>query len=94
MPATELKTLDKAYAFILRRIVDTGVAPHYTELASELGVMVEEGRKVLNDLIGPGKMAGYWLVPGTDLVGSFAPFNNVPTHYRISVEGQSKWWGQ
>ena len=55
---------------------------------------MEEGRKVLNDLIGPGKMAGYWLVPGTDLVGSFAPFNNVPTHYRISVEGQSKWWGQ
>ena len=57
-------------------------------------ISVEAARKSLNDLMGPGKMAGYWLVPGTDTIGSFAPFNNVPTHYRITVEGQSKWWGQ
>jgi hypothetical protein len=44
--------------------------------------------------MGPGKMAGYWLVPGTDIIGSFAPFNNVPTHYKITVNGESKWWGQ
>ena len=38
--------------------------------------------------------AGIRLVPGTDVIGSFAPFNNVPTHYKITVDDESKWWGQ
>jgi hypothetical protein len=35
-----------------------------------------------------------WLAPGTDLIASFAPFNNQPTQYRITVDGQQKWFGQ
>ena len=91
---TDVKILDQLYSHIMKVIVATGVAPHYTEIASELQMSVEAARESLNDLMGPGKMAGYWLVPGTDTIGSFAPFNNVPTHYRITVEGESKWWGQ
>ena len=91
---TDLKTLDQLYTHIMKTIVSTGVAPHYTEIATSLGVEVEQARTSLNDLMGPGKMAGYWLVPGTDVIGSFAPFNNVPTHYKIIVDGESKWWGQ
>ena len=91
---TDLKTLDQLYTHIMKTIVSTGVAPHYTELATSLGVEVEQARTSLNDLMGPGKMAGYWLVPGTDTIGSFAPFNNIPTHYKITVDGESKWWGQ
>ena len=91
---TDLKTLDQLYAHIMKTIVSTGVAPHYTEIATSLGVEVEQARTSLNELMGPGKMAGYWLVPGTDVIGSFAPFNNVPTHYKITVDGESKWWGQ
>ena len=91
---TDLKTLDQLYTHIMKTIVSTGVAPHYTEIAPALGIGIEEARTYLNDLMGPGKMAGYWLVPGTDVIGSFAPFNNVPTHYKITVDGESKWWGQ
>jgi hypothetical protein len=28
------------------------------------------------------------------LITSFAPFNNLPTQYRITVDGQQKWFGQ
>ncbi len=84
--------LDKTFHVIMKRMVETGQAPHYTELAQELGFTMEEGRKALHDLFGawvPG-----WLFPNTSLVASFAPFNNLPTQYRITVDGQQKWFGQ
>ncbi len=86
-------TLDKTFHFILKRMVETGQAPFYTELASELGVSVEEGRKALHDLFSSPGMPG-WLYPQTDLIVSFAPFNNLPTQYRITIDGQQKWFGQ
>ena len=30
----------------------------------------------------------WWLYDGTDYIASYGPFNNVPTQYRISVEGE------
>jgi len=56
---TDLKTLDQLYTHIMKAIVSTGVAPHYTEIASALEIEVEEARISLTDLMGPGKMAGY-----------------------------------
>ena len=85
--------LDKTYNVIINRMIKTGQAPHYTEIASELGVQVEEGRKALHDLISIG-IPGTWLFPDTDYIGSFAPFSNLPTQYRISVGGEQKWFGQ
>ena len=88
----ELATLDKAYQVSMARIVKSGQAPHYTELAAELGVSMEEGKVILHELIDTGIPA--WLHPGTDYIASFPPFNNLPTQYRITVGGEQKWFAQ
>ncbi len=84
--------LERTYSFILNRLVQTGQAPFYTEIASELGVPVEEGRKALYALLKMGMAA--WVFPNTDYIVSFSPFSNLPTQYRITVEGEQKWFGQ
>jgi hypothetical protein len=84
--------LDKTFEIIMRRMLETGQAPHYTEIAGELGLSMEEGRQALQKLFSAG-IPG-WLFPNTSLIASFAPFNNLPTQYRISVDGQQKWFGQ
>ena len=84
--------LDRAYQIIINRMMETGQAPHYTELATELGVQPEQGRKVLHDLFSP--IFPGWLYPNTDYIVSFAPFNNLPTQYRITIEGRQKWFAQ
>jgi len=87
-----LSQLDRTFSFIMKRMMETGQAPFYTEIAAEFGFSVEEGRKSLHDLFGAG-IPG-WLYPNTNLIASFAPFNNQPTQYRITIEGQQKWFGQ
>jgi hypothetical protein len=88
----DLVVLDRVFQFILQRMVQTGQAPHYTEMAKELGFSMEEGRGLLRELFASGVPG--WLFPGTDIITSFAPFNNLPTQYRITVNGQQKWFGQ
>jgi len=89
---SESSQLDRTYSFIMKRMVETGQAPFYTEIATELGVEVEEGRKALHALFGTGMSA--WVFPNTDYIASFSPFSNLPTQYRITVGGQQKWFGQ
>ena len=89
---SDVGVLDRTFHFIIKRMVQSGQAPHYTEIASELGVPMEEGRKILLELFAAGVPG--WLFPGTDYITSFAPFNHLPTQYRITVEGQQKWFGQ
>jgi hypothetical protein len=84
--------LDQVFQIIMKRMVETGRAPHYTEIAAELGVSVEEGRIAMHDLFAAGVPG--WLFPNTDLIASFAPFNNLPTQYRITIDDQQKWFGQ
>ena len=84
--------MDRTFFFILKRMVDTGQAPFYTEIAADLGVSVEEGRKALHGLLGAGIPA--WVYPNTSYIVSFAPFNNLPTQYRITIDGQQKWFGE
>ncbi len=84
--------LDRTFSFILKRLVKTGQAPFYTEIAAKLGVSVEEGRKNLNGLLEAG-IPG-WVFPKTSYISSFAPFSNLPTQYRITVDRQQKWFGQ
>jgi len=88
----EPSMLDRTFHIVMKRMVQTGQAPYYTEIASEMKIPVEDGRKVLHDLFAAG-IPG-WLFPGTDLITSFAPFNNLPTQYRITIDGQQKWFGQ
>jgi hypothetical protein len=89
---SDVARLDRVFQFIMQRMVDTGVAPHYTEIGNELGLGMEEARQALHDLFAAG-IPG-WLFPNTDLIASFAPLNNLPTQYRITVDGVQKWYAQ
>ena len=89
---TDASLLDRTYCIIRDEMRETGRAPHYAEMAGALGLSVEESRRVVYDLMNtpfPG-----WLHPGMDHVASFPPFSNVPTHHRITVEGEQKWSAQ
>lgn len=83
---------DTVFQIIINHFIKTGHAPHYTEIAAGLKVSTEEGKKALHDLFFEGFPA--WFFPNTDYISSFPPFSNLPTQYRISVEGQQKWFGQ
>lgn len=87
-----LSQLDRTFSFILKRMIETGQAPFYTEIAAELGVSVEEGRKAVHALCGTGIAA--WVFPNTDYIASLSPFSNLPTQYRITIGGDPKWFGQ
>jgi len=89
---TDTVILDKTFHFIMRRLVETGVAPHYTEVAAHLGCRTEDGRTIVHDLMVPEHRIG-WIDPDTDKISSFSPFSNISTQYRITVEGQQKWFG-
>ena len=85
--------LDKVFHIIMKRMVATGQAPHYTEIAAELGVSPEEGRKAQNQLFSVPMFPG-WLYPNTDFITSFPPFNHLPTQSRITIDGRQKWFAQ
>lgn len=88
----DMETLDRAFHWMMTRVVETGQAPHYTELARRLGLPIEDGRQVVHDIMA----AGYpgWTHPQTDYVASWPPFNILPTQYRVTVEGEQKWFAQ
>ena len=89
----DAQTLDKAYQFIMSRLVEAGQATHYSELATALGCPIEEGRQIVHDLAGAAS-ASIRLNPDTDWIATFSPFSLIPTPYRITVGGQQKWFGQ
>ena len=88
----DTQTLDKAFHVIMSRLVDTGQAPHYSELATALGCPIEEGRQIVHDLAG-STGAGIRLIPDTDWIATFSPFSLIPTPFKISVDGEQKWFG-
>jgi len=47
---SEPNQLDRTFQIIMKHIMETGQAPHHTEIAAELDVLVEEGRKALHEL--------------------------------------------
>jgi hypothetical protein len=89
---TDNRQFDRIYHYIMETFVERGFGPHYIEIARKFEMPAEEGRKLLHELIGLNM--AMWLAPGTDLIASFAPFNNQPTQYRITVGGRQKWFGQ
>ena len=86
------KQLERTFQIIMQQMIETGQAPHYTEIAAQLDVPLEEGRKLLHALFSPNFPG--WLFPNTDYICSFPPFNNLPTQYRITIDGQQKWFAQ
>ncbi len=87
----ELDLLDRGYATVMDQVVATGRAPHYTELAHELDVDLATARDLVHELVGvtPG-----WVHPGTDHIASFPPFNLQPTQYRVTIDGEHRWFAQ
>jgi len=88
----ESDQLDKIFQIIMKRMMETGQAPYYTEIAAAMDVPIEEGRRALHELYSPGFPG--WLFPKTDYICSFPPFSNLPTQYRITIDGQQKWFAQ
>ena len=93
---TDSAVLDNAFHFVMTKFVETGQAPHYGELALELGCPIEQGREVMHELMEAVSEHGApaWIHPDTDWVASFCPLSNIPTQYRITVDGQQKWFAQ
>lgn len=87
----DLVDLDRAYSSIMSQVVATATAPHFTELAGELGVSLEESRDLIHELVA---MTPGWVHPGTDYIASFPPFNLMPTQYRVSIDGTGGWYAQ
>ena len=85
--------LDRTFHAIIERLIATGEAPNYAQLAADLGVSPAEGQIALRKLF---KTLGFpgWFQPKTDNIVSFAPFNNTPSNYRITIDGEQKWYGQ
>ncbi len=88
----EADLIQAAYTRTMEHFVALGRAPHYTELAEILHVPCDEAREAQAAAAAAG--VGCWMIAGTDIVGSWAPFSNTPTNYLISVDGVQKWYGQ
>jgi hypothetical protein len=88
----EPELMQLAYTAILRGNIDAGVAPHYTALAEELRVTPDTARDLQREVA--EAVVGCWISHDTDYVHSWAPFSNLPTQYRISVDGVQDWYGQ
>ena len=89
---TEAALVQRAYTTILKHFMQTGRAPHYTELAETLGVTPDEANRLQREAAQAS--VGCWLVEGTDYIESWAPFSNIPTQYLLTIEDQQKWYGQ
>ena len=83
--------LDRAFYSVITRMVEMGNAPSRADLAAELDLDSVDVPTVLNHLFAAGH-AG-WLDDDGEIVSS-TPFSNVPNQYKISVDGQQKWFGQ
>ncbi len=81
------------FKMIMDRMIATGQAPGYEDIAAELGLSPVEGRKELRGLFSKFGFPG-WLEPKTDRILSLAPFNNVPNNYRLTIDGRQQWFGQ
>ena len=84
--------VQSTYTTIMKHFIEHGRAPHFTELASMMSMSIEEARLHQAEAARIG--VGCWLAHDTDYVESWAPFHNIPTQYKITINGEQKWYGQ
>lgn len=82
----------RAYLETLLHFVETGRAPHYTELSRTMGVSPDRAREI--QLAAADAGVGCWFLEGTDFVECWAPFSNIPTNHLISIDGAQRWYAQ
>lgn len=85
--------LQRAHHAILSHLVAHGRAPHYVDLADMLGIPIEDARVAQREAAAAVPAAACWLSHDTDYVEEWAPFSNVPTHVRMSIDGRHGWHG-
>lgn len=90
---TNEQKLARVYHVVMSWFVKSGRAPHFTELAAEFGVNVDRAAELQAEML---KAIGgpHWADPVSGLIVGFDPFSNVPTQYRISIDGKQKWFGE
>ena len=86
------RLMDQAFQRLMRSLVESGRALHYAELSTEVSCSVEEGRQLLLAVMQAYPIG--WLHPDTDYIVSFPPFHNLPTQYRVSIDGHQQWFAQ
>lgn len=86
--------IQRAYTSVLEHFIKRGRAPHYVELAQILEISIDEARVLVRDTAAAAPIASCWLSHDTDYIESWAPFSNIPTHNKISINGEQKWYGQ
>ena len=59
----------------MERMIATGKAPNYTEIAAELGVLPRKDRRRSASSFRASAFPG-WFYPNTDTIMSFPPFND------------------
>jgi hypothetical protein len=87
----DVELLDRGYAAVMRRVVETGRAQHFTELAAELQIDLTDAKELVHQLVA---MTPGWTHPGSDYIASFPPFNLQPTQYRVAIDGVQRWYAQ
>lgn len=90
---TDEELRQRTHTAILEHFVDTGRAPHFTELADTLAVSPDEALEAVHYAADRGGL-GCWVSHETDYIASWAPFSSIPTQYLISIDGEHKWYGQ
>ena len=88
---SDLELLDRGYAAIMKDVVETKTAPHFTALARQLDVSIDTAKELIHELVG---MTPGWTHPGTDYLASFPPFNLQPTQYQVTIDGEAGWYAQ
>lgn len=91
---SEETSIQRTYTSILEHFIEHGRAPHYVELAKILDIQIDEARVLVRDTAAAAPIASSWLSHDTDYIESWAPFSNIPTHNKISIDGEQKWFGQ
>ncbi len=79
---------------VIRHFIETGRAPHYTELAATLKVEPDTARRLLHETASECPFLFAWMTPDTDVVAAWPPFSNLPNQNLVSVDGIQKWYGQ
>ena len=85
-------SIQQIYTTIVEHFMHTGRAPHYTELASLVGMHPDTAR--VRQREAAAAAMGSWLAPNTDYIASWAPFSNLPTQYVVTIENDMKGYAQ
>ena len=83
--------LDRTFSAIMTRMVATGRAPDFNQLAQTLHLDPDVARKALGDVMATGYLG--W-PDQHDTIVTFCPFSNLPNQYKITVESDHRWFGQ